>query len=66
MKAFMKTFTIAFVIFIAFPIATFSKQFLPKKPKSSRFTNIRKDTNYEFGTFKFVSPFLVKKNIFIG
>lgn len=60
----MKNYLFAFLILLAFPSVSYSNQHLKKKTKAKKVVKINK-TELEFGTFKFVSPFLVKKNIFI-
>ncbi len=61
----MKTCLFAFLILLAFPIASYSHQPLKKRSKTKKLVKINK-TEVEFGTFKFVSPVLAKKNLYIG
>lgn len=49
----------------AFPLASYFKQRLPKKPKAIKIANTSK-LEVAFATFKIKSPVLTRKNLFIG
>jgi hypothetical protein len=61
----MKSLVTVFILLVAFPEASYSNQPLPKRVKTKKIVKINK-TDFEFGAFKFVSPVLAKKSIFIG
>jgi hypothetical protein len=61
----MKNLIIVFILLVAFPLASYSNQPLHKRSKTKKFVKINK-TEFEFGAFKFISPVLAKKNLFIG
>ena len=61
----MKKLKVVLILLIAFPLASYSKHRLPRKPKAIKIAKTSK-VEVEFGTFKIISPVLTKKNLFIG
>ncbi|MCP9769679.1 hypothetical protein EGI22_17385 [Lacihabitans sp. LS3-19] len=61
----MKFKLIVFALIFAFPFASFSKQPKHKKKKSAKVVKATK-TDDDFGTFKYESPILFKKSVFLG